>query len=304
MDEKNSLVYDTRPKLRRPYLICGGDGSLNAGSVSVGGIQYLIRHFNATKFAEITTSRYHVYNMPGDQSLRPIFKMDDGLIVETYFPKDEFYYATCPGSGHDLVFFLGTEPNLYWEEYADTVVALAGDLGASRLYAFGAVLDRSPYAREPRITCTCTSARVKEEVAKYKISFSSREGAATLNQVLLHSCQKKGLDGVALTARAPFYPEFNLAIEYSPRSIKAVLARLNDLMHLGVSFGELDDAIKENQNRLDSFRQQNAQFNTYMEELEKAYSETPYETLDMSANEAVRLAEEFLRKNKDQRPGQ
>ena len=304
MDEKSWLVYDSRPKLRRPYIICGVDGSLNAGNVSVGGIQYLIRHFNATKFAEITTSRYHVYNMPGDQGLRPIFKMDDGLIVETYFPKDEFYYATGPRSGHDLVFFLGTEPNLYWEEYADTVVGLAGDLGASRLYAFGAILDRSPYAREPRITCTCTSARVKEEMARYKISFSSREGAATLNQVLLYACQKKGLDGVALTARAPFYPEFNLAIEYSPRSIKAVLARLNDLMHLGLNFGELDDGIKENQNKLDSFRQQNAQFNTYIEELEKAYSETPYETLDISANEAVRLAEEFLRKNKDQRPGQ
>ena len=304
MDEKSWLVYDSRPKLRRPYIICGVDGSLNAGNVSVGGIQYLIRHFNATKFAEITTSRYHLYNMPGDQGLRPIFKMDDGLIVETYFPKDEFYYATSPGSGHDLVFFLGTEPNLYWEEYADTLVSLAGDLGASRLYAFGAILDRSPYTREPRITCTCTSARVKEEMAKYKISFSSREGAATLNQVLLYACQKKGLDGVALTARAPFYPEFNLAIEYSPRSIKEVLSRLNDLIHLGLNFGELDDGIRENQSKLDSFRQQNAQFNTYIEELEKAYAETPYETLDISANEAVRLAEEFLRKNKDQRPGQ
>jgi proteasome assembly chaperone (PAC2) family protein len=200
------------------------------------------------------------------------------------------------------VLFQGTEPNLNWEEYADTVVALASDLGASRLYAFGAILDRSPYAREPRITCTCTSARVKDEMTKYMVSFSNREGGATLNQVLLYACMKKGLDGAALTARAPYYPEFNLAIEYSPKSIRAVLVRLNDLMHLGLSFGDLDDNIREIQGKLEFFRQQNAQFNSYIEELEKGYVETPYEeALDMSPNEAIRFAEEFLRENKDQR---
>jgi proteasome assembly chaperone (PAC2) family protein len=248
----------------------------------------------------MTTSRFHIYNVAGDQGLRPVFKMDDGLIVETHFPRDEFYHAVNPGSDHDLVFFLGTEPNLFWEEYADIVTDLARELGASRLYAFGALLDRSPYTREPKITCTCTDARVKEEMTKYRVSFSSREGAATLNQVLLYYCQKKGLDGVAMTARAPYYPEFNLAIEYSPKSIKAVLARLNDLMRLGLDFSDLDYAIREIQGKLDFFRQQNAQFNSYIEEIEKNYVEMPYqEALDISANEAIRLAEEFLRGNKD-----
>ena len=303
MDDRSSLVFDSRPKLRSPYVVCGLDGSLNAGNVSVGGIQYLVKHFKAVKFAEIKTARYHVYHIPGAEDLRPVFKMDDGLIVESHFPQDLFYYAANPASDHDLVFFLGTEPNLDWEEYADTVVALAGEMGASRLYAFGAILDRAPYAREPRITCTCTSPRVKDEMAKYRVSFSSREGAATLNQVLLYACQKQGLDGVALTARAPYYPEFNLAIEYSPRSIKAVLVRLNDLMHLGLAFDELDDAIGQIQGKLEFFRQQNTQFNSYMDELEKGYVEMPYrETLDMSANEAIQLAEEFLRGNKDPGP--
>ena len=305
MDEKNGLTYESRPKLRSPYVVCGIDGSLNAGNVSAGGIQYLIRHFKATKFAEIMTSRYHVYNMPGDQGLRPVFKMDDGLIVEAHFPKDEFYYAVNPTADHDLVLFLGTEPHLDWEEYADTVVSVATDIGASRLYGFGAILDRSPYSREPRITCTCSGAKVRAEMEKYKVGFSSRMGAATINQVLLYACQKKGLEGVALTARAPYYPEFNLAIEYSPKSIKAVLVRLNDMMHLGLAFRELDDAIREIQGKLDFFRQQNAQFNTYIEELEKNYVETPYqETFDMSSNDAIKFAEELLRDNNDQRQGQ
>ena len=301
MEDRGSLVYANRPKLRSPFVICGVDGSLNAGNVSVGGVEYLIKQFKAVKFAQLATPRYHVYNMSGVQGLRPIFKMDEGLIVESHFPKDEFYYALNPASNHDLVFFLGTEPNLLWEEYVGNVVSLACDLGASRLYAFGAILNRIPYAREPDMTCTCTSARIKEEMAKYRVSFSNREGAATLNQVLLHFCQQRGLDAVALTARAPYYPEFNLAIDYCPKSIKAVLMRLNDLMHLDLGFRDIDTAIGEIKSKLDSFRQQNTQFNSYIEELEKGYVEMSYETLDISPNEAVRFAEEFLRGNKDHR---
>jgi len=281
--------------------VCGFEGSLNGGDVSLGGIRYLINHFKATKFAEITSLRYHVYQVPGAEGLRPVFKTDDGLITESYFPKDEFYHARNPGSDHDLVFLNGNEPNLYWEEYADNVVELAVGLGASRLYAFGAILDRTPYFREPKITCTCTSAKVKSEMAKYAVGFSNRYGGATFNQMLVYLCQKKGLEALNLTARAPYYLEFNLAIQYSPKSIKAVLVRLNDLMHLGLSFEDLDASMREVQGKVDFFRQQNTQFNAYIEEIDKGYEEMPYQgtALDISANEAVRLAEEFLKENKD-----
>lgn len=306
MEEETALIYERRPKLRSPYLVCGFEGSLNGGEVSVGGITYLIKHFKAVKFAEISTPHFHVYQVPGVQDLRPVFKMDEGIITESHFPTDHFLYALNQASDHDLVFLLGNEPNLRWEEYADNVVTLARDLGASRLYTFGAILDRSPYFREPRITCTCSSPQLKKEMTGYRVGFSDRRGGATFNQMLVHACEKKGLDAVNLTARAPYYPEFNLIVEYSPRSIEAVLVRLNDLMHLDLGFGDLDKAILDVQSKLDAFRQQNAQFNTYIEQLDKDYEEMPYRgtSLDLSGKDAVRLAEEFLKGNKDQPQGE
>jgi proteasome assembly chaperone (PAC2) family protein len=302
MDENSTLRFEERPKLRSPYLICGFEGSLNGGDVSAAGVRYLLNHFKATKFAEIASSHFHVYQIPGADGLRPVFKMDQGLIVDAEFPGDEFYYARNPGSEHDLVLLLGNEPNLNWEEYADNVITLAAELNVSRLYAFGAILDRTPYFREPGITCTCTSAELKREIAKYRVRFSNRYGGATFNQLLVYYCQKKGLEGVNFTARAPYYPEFNLAIEYSPKSIKAVLARLSDLMRLELSFEELDASIREVQDKLDSIRKHNPQFNTYIEEIDKNYEEMPYRenTLNISANDAVRLAEEFLSRKKDE----
>ena len=304
MSEERHLIFKSRPTLRNPYIVCGLNGWVNSGNVAVGGVNYFISQFKAVKFAEMPTSRYHIYQLPGVQSLSPVFRMQDGLIAASHLPKNEFYYAQNLLSEHDLILFLGTEPNLNWEEYADTIVSLACDYGASRLYACGGLLDKIPYTREPIMTCTCTGAKVKDEMKQYNVMFSNREGPATFNQMLLYACKEKGLDGASFTVRVPYYPEFNVLIGYSPKSIKAVLIRLNHLMHLDLNFDELDNAITELQGKLDFVRQQNPQFNTYIEELEKDYVEMPYkETLDISPSEAIRFAEEFLKENKDQPKG-
>lgn len=300
MNIRDSVIFDSKPALRNPYIVCGLNGWVNGGKVSVVGVNFLIKQFSGVKFAEMPTSHYHIYQIPGVESLRPVFRMQDGLIVESHLPKNQFYYVVNPTSDHDLILFLGTEPSLNWEEYADTVVSLACDFGASRMYAFCGLLDRTPYTREPKISCTCTGVKVKDEMEKYNVTFSNREGPATFNQMLLYACKKKGLEGVNFTVRVPFYPEFNVVIDYSPKSIKAVLVRLKNLMHLDMNFDELNNAIKEVEGKLDFVRQQNPQFNTYIEELEKDYVEMPYqESLDISPSDAVRLAEEFLKKNKD-----
>jgi hypothetical protein len=80
-----------------------------------------------------------------------------------------------------------------------------------------------------------------------------------------------------------------------------VLVRLNHILHLDMNFIEINDAIGDLQGKLDTIRQQNTQFNTYLEDLEKDYTEMPYkETLDISPSDAVKFAEEFLKENKDQ----
>jgi proteasome assembly chaperone (PAC2) family protein len=294
------LKFESKPNLRKPSLLCGLNGSFNSGNVSVGGINYFISQFDAVKFAEIPASRYHIYQIPGIDSLRPVFKMQDGLIVEAHLPINEFYYATNTGSEHDLMLLRGNEPSLNWEEYAENVVDLACNFGAARLYSVCGLLDMTPYTYEPLISCTCTDARVKQEMENFQITFSNREGIASFGQMLIHFCQKKGLEGVNFTVRVPCYPEFNVFLGDSPKSLKAILVRLKDLMHFNMNFNELDTAIKEIEGKLNFIRQQNPNFNALIKELEKKYIEMPYqESLGISPSDGVRLAEEFLKNNKD-----
>ena len=305
MDEIDNLEFITKPPLRSPYLVCGLNGWLNSGDVAVGGIKYLIEQFKAKLFAEIKTPRFHIYQIPGVHNARPVFKMEDGVIKETDFPKNQFYYAGNPSSEHDLIFFLGTEPNLYWEDYGDTVLALARSFGVTRIFTFGAIYDRSPYNREPNVTCTCTNSKIRDEMKNYTVIMSSREGMATINLMLLYAFQKGGLEGVNLTVRVPYYPEFNVGLDYSPRSVKAILERFNHLMKMGINFNDLDKEISEIESKLDSIRKKNVEFNTYIEELEKNYTETPYqEPFDISPDEALKFAEELLKDNRDRKKDQ
>jgi proteasome assembly chaperone (PAC2) family protein len=299
VSSQDNLKFESKPSLRKPYVICGLNGSFfNSGNVSVGGVNYFISQFDAVKFAEMPASRYHIYQIPGAESLRPVFKMQDGLIVESHFPVNELYYATDTGSEHDLILLRGDEPSLNWQEYAETVVDLACSFGAERLYAICGILDMSPYTREPLISCTCTDLKVKQEMENYHVTFSNRVGMASFGQVLIHTCQKKGLEGVNFTVRVPYYPEFNVFLGESPKSLKAILIRLKDLMQLDMEFYELDSKIQEVEGKLDFVRQQNSKFNALIQELENQYVEMPYpESLNISPNDAVRLAEEFLKNN-------
>jgi proteasome assembly chaperone (PAC2) family protein len=299
-EEKEYLKFYTKPSLRSPYVVCGFESSFNAGDASAGLVNYLINQFKAIKFAEMETSRYHIYQMTGADGLRPIFKMEDGLIVESELPKDEFYYVSDTAWEHDLILLSGNEPNLNWEEYANSLVTLAGDFGASRLYTSCGIYDMSPYTREPIISCTCTSDKIRNEMEKYNVTFSNREGPASFAQMLMYVCKKNNLEGVNFTVRAPYYPEFNIALSYSPKSIKAILVRIDQLMHINISFDELNDEIKELEKNLDSMRQKNPQFKTFIEEQEKNYVEMSFqEPLDISPSDAIKFAEEFLKEHKD-----
>jgi proteasome assembly chaperone (PAC2) family protein len=300
VNEEQNLIYSSRPILRNPTIVCGFDGIVNSGNVSTGGINYFINQLKAVKFAEMSASHYQIYQAAGVQSFSPIFKMQDGIIVETNLPKNQFFYVKNPSAERDLILFQGTEPNLNWEEYAGTVVKLARDFGASLLVSLGGLLQEFPYTKEPGMSCTCTSRKIREQLEQYNVMFSNREGPATFNQMLMYTCQEKGLDGICFNVRVPYYQQFDIGFGYSPKSVKAVLIRLNHILHLRLNYAELDHSIEELHSKLDALRRQNPQFNAYIEELEKEYVEMPYdEPFDISPSEAIKFAEDFLKENQE-----
>ena len=104
-----------------------------------------------------------------------------------------------------------------------------------------------------------------------------------------------------LTARATYYPEFNIVIPRNPKAIRELVRRLNILLHLYLDISDLDVEVGEFDAKLGLMMSQNPEFRSYVEALEKDFVEVKYEEpLDISADEAVRMAEEFLKEQRDE----
>ncbi len=296
MAEKDNLVITNRPKLCQPSMICGIDGWVNGGEAATGGIDYLRRHLGSRKFAEIPIARFHIFQIPGEASLRPHVKMDNGLVKEHRFPQNEFFYWIDPVGPSDLILFKGTEPNLYWEDYVNAIFRLADEFSVSRIYLLGGVLDETPHTREPNVSCACSNATLKEEMENYKVQYSNYEGPGSFSTTMLYMAKLQSRDVISMTARATYYPEYNIIIPHNPKSIRTLLRRLNTLLHVNLDFTPLNKEVTAFEGKLETVRTQSPRFNTYVEELEKNYVENDYEEpLDLSPDEAVKLAEEFLR---------
>ncbi len=277
-------------------MVCGISGWVDGGEAATGSIQYLVRKLGAKRFAEIPINRFHIFQMPGQLSLRPHIKIEDGILKEHRFPQNQFFYWVNPDADNDLILFLGTEPNLNWEEYADAILGVAEELAVIRIYLLGGVLDKTPHTREPGVSCACSSDQLKEEMRKYSMQFSDYEGPGSFSTTLLRICQDRRGQMVSLTTRATYYPEFDIVIPHNPKAIRAVVSRLNHLLCLNLDISDLDKQAEEFEAKLNFMASQNPLFQTYVEELEKNFIEVTYEEpLEMSPDEAVRLAEEFLK---------
>jgi len=105
---------------------------------------------------------------------------------------------------------------------------------------------------------------------------------------------------VSITARATYYPEFNIVIPHNPKTIRTIMRRLNHLLSLNLDLSDLEKQAEEFEAKLSFMASQNPKFRAYVEELEKDFTEVEYEEpLEISPDEAVRLAEEFLKEKRE-----
>ncbi|MFC1993201.1 PAC2 family protein [Chloroflexota bacterium] len=290
--------------MRRPNLILGIGGWVDGGEAATGSVEYLARKLGARRFAEIPIERFHIYQVPGQLSLRPQIRIEDGLLKEHRFPQNQFLYWVNPHADDDLILFLGTEPNLNWGEYADAILGIVDEFDVSRIYLLGGVLDKVPHTMEPPVSCQCSSKELKEEMQDYSVRFTNYEGPGRFGTTLLYICQKKRLQMVGITALATYYPEFNIVIPRNAKAIRAVVRRLNSLLRLNLDISDLDMEADDFEAKLGFMTTHNTEFKDYVEDLEKEFVEVEYEEpLDISADEALRIAEEFLKAKKDEDEG-
>ena len=261
------LIIKERPELVSPYILIGHKGWLNAGEISTGCIDYLRVKLGAHKFAHIEPRGFYIYQIPSstpEQTLRPYTQIREGLVKKLDMPQNDFYYWKSDAD-HDLILFLGAEPNLEWPEYGQAIIDVARQFKSPRIYSLGGILDQVPHTRRTRIFAVVSHPKMKDEVKTFS-QFIDYEGPCSFTTMLLTMAREQRVEFASLSARTPLYIQ-DLNSKACHDLLKSVLTLtghridLTDLRQSGETLmGLMDKIFSGNPKALEQLKKLEAQY--------------------------------------------
>ena len=265
MASKKLNIFD-RPKLKSPRLVIGFSGWMDGGDVSTGTVKCFIEKLGAQKFATINPEGFYIYNLPGMMEVtalfRPHTKVEEGLITSFEVPADAFFAS----EEADLIFFLGKEPNLLWEEFANCILSLCSQFGVKMLYFIGSIAGLVPHTREPRLFCSVSDAKLKETFQHYGVKFTTYEGPASFITYLTTRCNEQDLHLVSLVATIPAYVQGS-----NPKCIETVTRRLTGMLGVEINLDDMEAVSDEFERKLNDVVQQQPELAGSIRKLEEDY---------------------------------
>lgn len=294
-----------RPQAAK-YMIAGWHQWADAGAVSSGLPIHLIEQTQATKIADIRSDGFYLFQIPGTHHLlRPVVKLDDGHRERMEERFNEFFYAGDDDRG--FVIFIGEEPHLSEELYAEAFLDVAEELGIERIAAVAGVYGAMPYDKDREISCVYSHPYMKDELARYAVRFSNYEGGATISMYLADQAEQRGIEFFRFCSFVPSY-DFSqesisvqaIAIGEDYKAWYDLMARLDHMFHLGYDLTGLrkksEELLAEWDGKIEQVAESMPQLQVreYMEKLTQKFHEMPFAPLsDVWEDELRGLLKDF-----------
>ncbi len=233
------------PPAAQKVMIAGWEQWADAGSISSGLPQYLIDRTEARRIGWIRPEGFYLFQVPGTHHfLRPEIKLEGGYRRKLDVHRNEFYYTGDQHQG--LVIFLGEEPHLNAERYADAFLDAVQALGVKRVVALGGVYGPMPYDKSREISCIYSLPHMKDELSRYAVKFSDYEGGVTISTFVADRAEHRGVEFVGFYGFVPSY-DFTLKtdtlqgvrIENDFKAWYEIMRRLNYMFDLPIDLSDL-----------------------------------------------------------------
>lgn len=234
------LTIHSQPRLKNATMLLALTGWMDGGLVSTGTVRRLMELRDVSEIARIDPDPFYIFNFPGSMEIaalfRPEAKYDGGLITELRMPTNVFH---CDPAAN-LVFFIGQEPNLRWQAFADCIFHVAKESGVSRIVFVGSFGGSVPHTRDPRLYGSVSHERLKALLTEHGVRMSDYEGPSGFSTLLLAQAPAHHLEMLSLVAEIPGYLQ-----GLNPLSIEAVTRRLAGLLNQPVDLNSLRAASNE-----------------------------------------------------------
>jgi proteasome assembly chaperone (PAC2) family protein len=209
-------------------------GWMDGGLVSTGTVKGMMNGRELVRVGHIEPDPFYIYNFPGSMEVaalfRPEVKYEDGIVKEFDLPENTIHCDQAAG----LVFFIGKEPNLLWQLFADCIFKVGTELGVSRIIFMGSFGGAVPHTREPRMFASVSHEHLKPLLAQNGFRFSDYNGPSSFATMLLSQCARHRIEMMSLVAEIPGYLQ-----GVNPLSIEAVTRRLGRILNLPVELDAL-----------------------------------------------------------------
>jgi proteasome assembly chaperone (PAC2) family protein len=226
----DSLTWEgDLPHLRSPVLVCAFRGWNDAAAAASTALASVANDLEGELIARIDPEDFFDF-----QSTRPTITMDEGQTRRIEWPENNVIAVSVPSADRDLVLLDGTEPNLRWRTFSETIATVADALGVEMVITLGALIAEVSHTLPVPITGLASSEELVEEL---ELERSSYEGPTGIVGVVHDLCRRNDLDSASLWAAVPHY----VAAVPNPKAALALLRRLEGLTGIAVEASELEE---------------------------------------------------------------
>ena len=255
-----------KPDLHKPSWISSFVGWADAQEGASASIRYLVRHLGATKFAEIDPEEFYDFTL-----VRPInFTNSEGK-RQMRWPSNEFYYWKSPDHTQDLIIFQGTEPNLKWKTYMNTIFSVISGYDMQLLVNLGSLLDALPHTRDPLLSASVNKDELRSRIEGVRIRTGggNYQGPAGITAAFTEQVNRNNLNLISLRGHSPHY------VQQSPnwKVVKALIAQINGIYPLNLSLDDLEQKGKVFETEVTRAVAGNVEASAYVKRLERQYDE-------------------------------
>ena len=288
--------------LRDPLMLFSFSGWADAAESATHALQYLVRHLNGTKFAEIDPEEFYNFTR-----VRPRTKFDEAGERYIEWPANEFFAIRREQSERDIVIFVGVEPSMRWRTFCESMLEVLRELGVSEVVQVGALLDAVPHTRDIRVTGTATSPELQSMLRGIEVRRSRYTGPTGISGVLTDALSRSNVPTVSLWGHAPHY----LQVSPNPKVSLKLVEGIEKLMDFEVDVEALLSQGLNFEKRVEQALAGESEVVAYVQRLEEqwdanvssgSHADRDSETVDEmpDPDQAVRGIEEFLKQEREQ----
>lgn len=285
----DSLTWEgDLPHLRSPVMVCAFRGWNDAAAAASTALTAIANSLEADLIASLDPEDYFDF-----QSTRPTISMDEGQTRRIDWPENNVYAVRIPTADRDLVLLDGTEPNLRWRTFSETIATVADALGVEMIVTLGALIAEVSHTLPVPITGLASSAELVEEL---ELERSNYEGPTGIVGVVHDLCRQSGIDSASLWAAVPHY----VAAVPNPKAALALLRRLEGLTGIAVEASELEEETADYEEQIGRAVAANPEIEELVTRIEAEQADLLDEEGELpSADTLAREFQRFLRQRGD-----